>query len=128
MGAFGALVLPVGVLALPAAVLTGLAFAAPVAAFAAWVQNDAGFAALMRFGIVPMFLFSGTFFPVDQLPAVLQPVAYATPLWHGVSLSRGLSIGDLDPLLAMVNVGYLTALVVIGVWLARRQFAKRLVI
>ncbi|MBA3277493.1 MAG: ABC transporter permease [Geodermatophilaceae bacterium] len=128
MGAFGALEMPLGLLALPAAVLTGLAFAAPVSAFAAWVQNDAGFAALLRFGIVPMFLFSGTFFPVDQLPAVLQPVAYATPLWHGVSLTRGLSVGQLDPLLAMVNVGYLAVLLLVGVWLARRQFAKRLVI
>lgn len=128
MAAFGALQVPVGLLALPAAVLTGLAFAAPVSAFAAWVKNDAGFAALLRFGIVPMFLFSGTFFPVDQLPLILQPVAYATPLWHGVSLTRGLSLGDLDPWLALVNVGYLVALALLGVWLARRQFDKRLVI
>lgn len=128
MGAFGALVLPLGLLALPAAVLTGLAFAAPVAAFAAWIQNDAGFAALMRFGIVPMFLFSGTFFPVDQLPAVLQPVAYATPLWHGVSLTRGLALGDIQPTVALINVAYLGVLLIVGVWLARRQFEKRLVI
>ena len=128
MAVFGALELPLGLLALPAAVLTGLAFAAPVAAYAAWVKNDAGFAALLRFGIVPMFLFSGTFFPVDQLPGLLQPVAYATPLWHGVSLTRGLSLGDLDPLVAIVNVGYLAALVLLGGWLARRQFAKKLVV
>jgi len=128
MGAFGALEMPLGLLALPAAVLTGLAFAAPVAAFAAWIQNDAGFAALLRFGIMPMFLFSGTFFPVDQLPVVVQPIAYATPLWHGVSLTRGLSLGELDPLVAVMNIGYLTVFAVVGVWLARRQFAKRLVI
>ena len=128
IAAFGALVLPVGLLALPAAVLTGLAFAAPVAAFAAWVQNDAGFAALLRFGIVPMFLFSGTFFPVDQLPGLLQPVAYATPLWHGVALTRGLALGDLDPTLAASNLTYLCALIALGVWLARRQFVKRLVL
>ncbi|MBA3338908.1 MAG: ABC transporter permease [Geodermatophilaceae bacterium] len=128
MAAFGALVLPVGLLALPAAALTGLAIAAPVSAFAAWVQNDAGFAALLRFGIVPMFLFSGTFFPVDQLPGVLQPVAYATPLWHGVSLTRGLALAQLDPTVAAINVTYLGAVMVLGVWLARRQFAKRLVI
>jgi len=128
MGAFGALELPLGLLAFPAAVLTGLAFAAPVSAFAAWVKNDAGFAALIRFGLVPMFLFSGTFFPVTQLPVLLQPLAYATPLWHGVSLTRGLSLGDLDPRLALVNVAYLSAVLLLGVWLARRQFAKRLVI
>lgn len=128
MAAFGALDLPLGLLALPAAVLTGLAFAAPVSAFAAWVKNDAGFAALLRFGIVPMFLFSGTFFPVDQLPGVLQPLAYATPLWHGVSLTRGLALGDIDLAMALVNVAYLGVLVVVGLWLARRQFARRLVI
>lgn len=128
IGVFGALALPLGVLALPAAVLTGLAFAAPVAAFAAWVKNDAGFAALIRFGLVPMFLFSGTFFPVDQLPGPLQLLAYATPLWHGVSLTRGLALGDLDLSVALVNAAYLGALLVIGVWLARRQFAKRLVV
>ncbi len=128
MAAFGALVLPIGVLALPAAVLTGLAFAAPVTAFAGWIKNDAGFAALMRFGIVPMFLFSGTFFPVDQLPGVLQPIAYATPLWHGVSLTRGLALGDLDLSPALVNVTYLCGLLAVGVWLAGRQFSKRLVI
>ncbi|MGI8627432.1 MAG: ABC transporter permease [Geodermatophilaceae bacterium] len=128
MGAFGALELPLGLLAFPAAVLTGLAFAAPVAAFAAWVKNDAGFAALIRFGLVPMFLFSGTFFPVDQLPGPLQLLAYATPLWHGVSLTRGLALGDLDLFVALVNAAYLGGLLVIGVWLARRQFAKRLVV
>jgi len=128
MAAFGALVLPLGFLALPAAVLTGLAFSAPVVAYAGWIQNDAGFAALLRFGIVPMFLFSGTFFPVDELPGVLQPVAYATPLWHGVSLTRGLALGDIQPTVALINVAYLGVLLLVGVWLARHQFEKRLVI
>ena len=49
--------------------LTGLAFAAPITAFAATQENDSAFASLMRFGILPMFLFSGTFFPIDQLPS-----------------------------------------------------------
>src|SRR5947209_8182461 len=78
---FGAAASPLVVLALPAALLTGLAFAAPVAALAARLQNDAGFAALQRFLIMPMFLFSGTFFPVTQLPRFFQWLAYATPLW-----------------------------------------------
>ena len=64
-----------GVLALPAAVLTGLAFAAPIAAFAAAQQNDTGFTTIYRFGVDPAFLFSGTFFPITQLPGWLQPVA-----------------------------------------------------
>ncbi|MEN3356559.1 MAG: lipooligosaccharide transport system permease protein, partial [Mycobacteriales bacterium] len=79
--------------AVPAAVLTGMAFAAPVVAFAAAQQNEAGFAALFRFGVTPLFLFSGTFFPVRQLPAGLEQFAYLTPLWHGVDLCRTLSLG-----------------------------------
>lgn len=128
MAAFGAVTLPLGLLALPASILTGLAFAAPTAAFAARIENDSGFAALQRFVLVPMFLFSGTFFPVAQLPVVFEQIAYVTPLWHGVSLTRGLALGDLDPFLALVNVGYLGALLFVGVWLARRQFRKRLVV
>src|SRR3954467_1231290 len=82
------------ILAIPAGLLTGLAFAAPVAAFAATQERDTGFNALYRFGVVPLFLFSGTFFPVSQLPDALEPVAYITPLWHGVDLCRSLVIGN----------------------------------
>ena len=77
----------------PSAILTGLAFAAPIAAFAAAQQNDTGFSAIYRFGLIPLFLFSGTFFPIAQLPGWLQPVAQATPLYHGVALCRGLVLG-----------------------------------
>jgi lipooligosaccharide transport system permease protein len=125
---FGAAESPLVLLALPAALLTGLAFAAPVTAVAARLTNDTGFAAIQRFLIVPMFLFSGTFFPVTQLPQVLQVIAYATPLWHGVALSRGLALGDLDPGAALGHVGYLLLWVVAGVWLARRSFRRRLAV
>ena len=128
MGAFGALEMPLGLLALPAAVLTGLAFAAPVSAFAAWVQNDAGFAALLRFGIVPMFLFSGTFFPIDRLPGVLEVVAYATPLWHGVDLCRQLTLGDVHPASALVHVVYLLAFTGVGLALAFYSYRRRLLV
>lgn len=74
--AFGAAGSLGGVMAaVPAAVLTGAAFAAPIAAYTATLTTDAGLSALLRFGVVPMFLFSGTFFPVAQLPAALRPVA-----------------------------------------------------
>jgi lipooligosaccharide transport system permease protein len=124
---FGAAASPLVVLALPAALLTGLAFAAPITAFAARLENDTGFSALQRFLILPMFLFSGTFFPVSQLPAFFQWVAYATPLWHGVALSRGLALGTLDAGSALLHVGYLTLWVVAGVVLALRSFRRRLV-
>ena len=75
--AFGVIYSPWAVLALPAGVLTGMAFAAPISAFAATLDTDAPISTLYRFAIIPLFLFSGTFFPVSQLPAWLQVVAYA---------------------------------------------------
>jgi lipooligosaccharide transport system permease protein len=123
---FGAADSPLVVLTLPAALLTGLAFAAPITAVAARLENDAGFAGIQRFGIVPMFLFSGTFFPVSQLPAVFQWIAYATPLWHGVALARGLALGTLDGVAALLHVGYLALWIALGVALAVRSLRKRL--
>jgi lipooligosaccharide transport system permease protein len=124
--AFGAADSPLVVLTLPAALLTGLAFAAPITAVSARLENDSGFAGIQRFGIVPMFLFSGTFFPVSQLPAVFQWLAYLTPLWHGVALSRGLALGTLDGAAALLHVGYLALWTAVGVALAIRSFRKRL--
>lgn len=123
---FGAAESPLVLLALPAALLTGLAFAAPITAVSASIENDSGFAAVQRFLIIPMFLFSGTFFPVSQLPAFFEWVAYLTPLWHGVSLARGLALGTLDPAMGLVHVGYLVLWVAGGVLLARRAYRRRL--
>jgi lipooligosaccharide transport system permease protein len=127
MSAFGAATSPTVVLAIPAAVLTGMAFAAPIAAFAATRDNDAAFSAMFRFLVIPMFLFSGTFFPVSQLPALLQPVAYLTPLWHGVDLCRSLAFGHVPPGRTVLHVAYLSAWVVAGVLAGTVTFRRRLV-
>lgn len=124
---FGALDSWLGILAWPVAVLTGMAYAAPVAAFAATRESDRGFAALFRFGVLPMFLFSATFFPIEQLPDLIQPVAYVVPLWHGVTLCRALAEGTPDLGAAAVHIGYLALWVVVGLWLAERAFRRRLV-
>jgi lipooligosaccharide transport system permease protein len=108
------------------AALTGLAFAAPIQAFAAAQKNDTAFASLFRFVIMPMFIFSGTFFPISQLPEVLQLVAFVTPLWHAVALSRGIALETLEPAWAAVHVGYLTAMIVIGLLWSFRTFGKKL--
>ncbi|CAN5215603.1 ABC transporter permease [soil metagenome] len=126
MALFGAAGSPAALLALPAAVLCGMAFAAPLFAFSAAVDRDAGFAAVQRFVLVPMFLFSGTFFPVDQLPRALEWVAYATPLWHGVDLCRSLALGSQGLLDALGHVGYLSLWILAGVLVARITFARRL--
>lgn len=125
--AFGAARSPGIVLALPAAVLTGMAFAAPIAAYTASLRTEYGLANLMRFGILPLFLFSGTFFPVSQLPAAVRPVAYVTPLWHGVQLCRTLSLGTATAGAAALHVAYLLAWVVAGAVLAVARFRRRLV-
>jgi lipooligosaccharide transport system permease protein len=126
MVVFGATDVPHALLMLPVAVLTGLAFAAPIQAFSAAQTNDAPFATLFRFVIMPMFIFSGTFFPISQLPDLLQVVAFATPLWHGVNLARGLALGTLDPAMALIDAAYLSVFVVVGLWWSFRTFSARL--
>lgn len=126
---FGAATSPLVLLAIPAAALTGLAFAAPIAAFAATQKTPERFAAIFRFGITPLFLFSGTFFPLESLPQAIQPLAWLTPLYHGSSLTRGLSLGTLfdEPLLAAVHVLVLAACVAAGTWAMIRTIERRLV-
>jgi lipooligosaccharide transport system permease protein len=125
---FGVVHSALAMLAIPSAVATGLAFAAPLAAYSARQEKDVGFTTIYRFGMIPLFLFSGTFFPVSQLPGWLQPVAYAFPLYHGVALCRGLVLGSAALWPSVLNAAYLVALVGIGYWLAKQSFTKRLVI
>ncbi len=128
MVAFGLVVSPLGVLSIPIAVLTGLAFGAPIMAFSATQRNDQGFAALFRFGLTPMFLFSGTFFPIDQLPGKLQLVAELLPLHHGVALARHLCLGDEASMVEQVaHLGVLSAYVAIGATAALYTFRRALV-
>jgi lipooligosaccharide transport system permease protein len=126
IAAFGGVHSWLGVLALPACFLIGLAFSAPLAAYAATRENDGAFVVVNRFFIVPMFLFSGTFFPVTQLPVVLRWVAYATPLWHGVDLCRSLTLGRAHWLLSTVHVVYLAAWGVAGLVAALYTYRRRL--
>lgn len=126
---FGAAISAMIVLAIPCAILTGLAFAAPIAAFSATQRTPEKFNAIFRFGITPLFLFSGTFFPVEQLPTALQAVAWVTPLYHGVRLCRGFAMGTIgaEPWFAVVDVLYLTVCVVVGTYFAVRTVSARLV-
>ncbi|MDX1447465.1 MAG: ABC transporter permease [Acidimicrobiia bacterium] len=110
-----------------AAVLTGMAFIGAVTFYTAKFNNETSLSNLFRYVVVPLFLFSGVFFPVSQLPGFLQPLAWLTPLWHGVELTRWLGLG-LNPAFApTVHVGFLVAVTVVGVVYAIRQFEARLV-
>jgi lipooligosaccharide transport system permease protein len=124
--AFGAIQSPWMIAALPVAVLTGLAFATPIEAWAVTRTRDTSFAMIFRFGMIPLFLFSGTFFPVTQLPGWLQPIAYLTPLWHGVSLCRALNLGTADLGQVVIDVAYLAALAAAGLLAGNRTYRRRL--
>jgi lipooligosaccharide transport system permease protein len=123
---FGATRGPQALLAIPAAILTGLAFTTPIVAFSATRRDANGFNTLLRFGVVPLFLFSGTFFPIAQLPAFLQPLAVITPLWHGVDLCRTLALGTADAAGVLVHLTYLGTLTAVGLFVAHRAFRRRL--
>ena len=106
--------------------LTGVAFAAPITAWTATREREGSFPTILRFGIIPLFLFGGAFFPVSQLPDWMEPIAKVTPLWHGVQLCRNavhdrLELGD-----AVVHCGVLLAFATVGWLLSRRSFAERL--
>jgi lipooligosaccharide transport system permease protein len=126
MAAFGAARSAWVLATVPVGVLTGLAFAAPIEAWAVTRTKEQGFSLLFRFGMIPLFLFSGTFFPVTQLPAWVRPLAYATPLWHGVALCRSLTLGTATPGDWLLHVGYLAAMAAIGFAAGNVTYRRRL--
>ncbi|HVX09436.1 ABC transporter permease [Humibacter sp.] len=108
------------------ATLVGLAFGTPIMAYVATIQTDTGqIAMLMRFVLLPLTLFSGTFFPLATMPIYLQWIGWLSPIWHGTQLARIVSYGAHEPLwLVVVHVVYLFALFVPG-WLVARRIARR---
>ncbi len=126
---FGAVPHPAtGWLAVFAGVLAGLAFGIPLMAYAGSIEDDKGqFALVQRFLFMPMFLFSGTFYPLDSLPLWLQWIGWVSPLWHGAELGRVATYGAaVDPVMVAVHLVYLLALAVVGYLFARRVFTERL--
>jgi lipooligosaccharide transport system permease protein len=104
-----------------------MAVSAPLVAFSAAQENEGtAFTAVFRFVVVPMMLFSGTFFPISLLPGVIQPLAWISPLWHGTELARGAALGTVALWPAFGHVTYLTALLLVGVLLSRWRFRVRL--
>ncbi len=124
---FGGIVGPAILVSLLAAVLTGAAVAALITAFAATLDTEGGaFSVLFRLVLIPMTLFSGTFFPVDRLPAVIQPLAWVSPLWHGTELARAAALDRWVPLAALGHLAYLLVLLAVGATLAMRAYTRRL--
>lgn len=113
-------------LAWPVTVLVGLAFAGVFHAFSSTVRSEAGFSIIYRLLVIPLFLFSGAFFPITNLSAPLAWLARLTPLWHGVDLTRMLVLDQLRPGLALVHLGYLVVLSAVGWVLAVWRLDRRL--
>jgi lipooligosaccharide transport system permease protein len=128
MAAFGAVPLATGLLTVPIATLTGIAFGAPLFAYAAAQREDRGqFAVVQRVLVLPLTLFSGTLFPLEQLPVFLRPIGWLSPLWHGAELGRVASYAAERPAwMIAVHLVFLLALAIGGWRLTVRVTRKRL--
>lgn len=128
MAPFGVFGSAAGVLgAFVVQLLLGLAFATPVYALSAGLKDESAFALIFRLGMIPLFLFSGAFFPITNLDRPLELLARVTPLWHGVDLTRMLTLGQVDVSTALVHVAYLVALAALGWLWAVRRLTRRMV-
>lgn len=126
---FGAVPEPaLGWIAIIVGLAGGLAFGVPLMAYAASIEDDKGqFATVQRFVFMPMFLFSGTFYPLATLPIWLQWIGWVSPLWHATELGRMFTYGPVVlTWMTLVHVVYLLGLIVGGWVVARRLFVRRL--
>ncbi|MBX6749618.1 MAG: ABC transporter permease [Micromonosporaceae bacterium] len=123
---FGALHTPWSLLSVPVALILALAVAAPTFAYAATVPSETYFSVLTRFVVMPMSLFAGVFFPVEALAEPLRLLAYATPLWSGVTLMRTSLQGVPTQWPVVVHLLYLSLWAAAGLLLAYRRFDRRL--
>ena len=114
------------VLAWLSTLLVGMAFATWTFAFSAHVDGPDKFGLIFRLGLIPLFLFSGSFFPISNLGPVLEWVAKLTPLWHGVNLARMFCVDNIDWTTALVNVVFLVVVLVSGWWVAIRTLTRRM--
>ncbi len=124
--ALGIIPLDRALLAVAPAVLSGVALAGLLSSWVVHADEDHIINAAQRFVVIPMFLFSGVFFPIQQLPGWMQPLAQATPLWHGVVLARTAALGQPTPWPLGVHLAVLAGYVVVGVLLGARVFRRRL--
>jgi lipooligosaccharide transport system permease protein len=128
MSLFGIFDSPVAVVAVLVAILTGLGCAAATSALTATMERDEAYTWVFRFVVTPLFLLSGTFFPLDSLPTWVVVVAQLTPLYHGIELVRQLTIFDFTPLSAGWHLLYLVSFLVLASRIALRNFERRLVV
>jgi lipooligosaccharide transport system permease protein len=124
MGIFGLIVSPWAILAVPAAMLIGFAFAAVGMAATTFMRawTDFDYIAIVT---LPLFLFSATFFPLTTYPESIQTVVQLSPLYQGVDLIRSLTVGAVGPD-TLVHVAYLMVMGFIGLAIVSRRLDKLL--
>jgi len=128
MLAFGVLESPRAWMAIFTAIMAGAAFGALMQALAGLLENEnIFFTVLNRFVIMPLFLFSGTFYPLTNMPIFLQWIGWISPLWHATELGRWLTYGhEISSLMLYVHFIFLNTLLIVGVIASRRIFTRRL--
>jgi lipooligosaccharide transport system permease protein len=124
MAILGLAVSPWVLLAVPAALLIGFGFGGLAMAATSFMRTWQDFD-LIQLVVLPMFLFSGTFYPVEAYPEGLRLLVQATPLYQAVDLLRSLAVGHLGPIL-LVHVAYLAAMGIVGLWIVSRRLDKLL--
>lgn len=124
MAVLGLIRSPLALLTIPGALLEGFAFAAAGLAATTFVRGWQDFD-LIQVVLQPLFLFSGTFFPLDLYPEPLRIVVQLTPLYQAVALLRSLSLGTLDPGI-LLHVAYLAAMGLIGLVIVSRRLDRLL--
>jgi lipooligosaccharide transport system permease protein len=120
----GLVVSPWVILAFPAALLVGFAFGAVGMAATSFMRSWQDFD-LIQLVILPLFLFSATFYPIETYPPALQVVVKLTPLYQGVDLIRSLTVGEISPIL-LVHIAYLTIMGLIGLAVVSRRLDQLL--
>ena len=128
MLAFGVLESPRAWLAIFTAVMAGAAFGAFMQALAGLLENENLFFTLVeRFIVMPLFLFSGTFYPLSSMPVFLQWIGWISPLWHATELGRWLTYGsEISTQMLFVHFIFLNSILVVGLIASRRIFTRRL--
>ncbi len=115
-----------GLLALPAAVLVAAAFSAVALCITSFARRIEDFDTVMGLGVLPMFLFSGTFFPITRFPEILQWVVQIVPLYHGVELLRQLTTGRVDWTIVL-HIGYLVVVGAVALTIAMQRLERALI-
>jgi lipooligosaccharide transport system permease protein len=115
---------PLSILSIPAAMLLSWAFSAAAMALTTWMRGWQDFD-LIFLVTLPLFLFSGTFYPITAYPPALQAFVASTPLYQGVELIRGLITGVVD-ITALIHIAYLTAMGLLGLWVVGRRLDRLL--